>query len=183
MSSPLVVCCMMHMFVLDEALKLGDGGMNKITRRLLMAKIPSTFVVVPAIAAEPSAKLIIADEVRIGQGDGPPKIGQTVSIDYSLWLDGFDSGKQLSKGEKGGPVYVQLGEGKLPKGVEEALLSMRVGGIRRIIVPAELAYGSTGYPRQGENKGAIIPPNATLYIELRLRTIKTQYTLFGLGIY
>ena len=48
-------------------------------------------------------------DVKVGQGDGPAKIDQTVTIDYVAWLNGFE-GKEFSRFEK--PIKVKLGEKK-----------------------------------------------------------------------
>ena len=108
-------------------------------------------------------------DVKVGQGDGPAKIDQTVTIDYIAWLNDFE-GKEFSRFEK--PIKVKLGEKKVAPGLEECLLAdMNIGGTRRCKLPAKLAYGSTGYPKSGEKAGSIIPPNADVYFQVRLRSV------------
>ena len=120
-------------------------------------------------------------DVKVGQGDGPAKIDQTVTIDYIAWLNDFE-GKEFSRFEK--PIKVKLGEKKVAPGLEECLLAdMNIGGTRRCKLPAKLAYGSTGYPKSGEKAGSIIPPNADVYFQVRLRSVVLSKGLgFGLNV-
>ena len=91
-------------------------------------------------------------------------------------------GKEFSRFEK--PIKVKLGEKKVAPGLEECLLAdMNIGGTRRCKLPAKLAYGSTGYPKSGEKAGSIIPPNADVYFQVRLRSVVLSKGLgFGLNV-
>ena len=83
-------------------------------------------------------------------------------------------------------MKLDLDSSKMAKGIRDGILAggdFRVGGTRRIVVPAELAYGKTGFPDSGENAGKLIPPGATLYVEIRLRSIALSKGLgFGLNL-
>ena len=48
---------------------------------------------------------------------------------------------------------------------------MNIGGTRRCKLPAKLAFGATGYPTSGEKAGSLIPPNAEVFFQVRLRSI------------
>ena len=90
-----------------------------------------------------------------GHGDKPSK-GQAIETEYTgRFLDGeiFDS----SVGRA--PFVFKVGLGQVIKGWDEALLDMKVGEKRALIVPPDLAYG-----RQGA--GGIIPPDAILFFEV-----------------
>jgi peptidylprolyl isomerase len=88
-----------------------------------------------------------------------PQTGQLVTVHYTGWLQNgtkFDS--SLDRGQ---PFRFNLGEGRVIKGWDEGVATMKVGGKRRLIIPASLAYGSRG-------AGGVIPPNAELTFDVEL---------------
>jgi peptidylprolyl isomerase len=102
--------------------------------------------------------------VDLREGKGPmPQKGQTVTVHYvGTLLDGtkFDSSR-----DRGEPFEFPLGEGQVIAGWDEGVKTMRVGGLRRLIIPAKLGYGDQG-------AGDKIPPGATLVFEIELLGIK-----------
>lgn len=138
-------------------------------------------IALPARADElpPLPEGLIIEDLQIGQGD-MVKADSVVSIGYKAWLDGFDSAKKFA--DVPGPLVVPLGQDKIAKGLEVAIASMRVGGKRRVTIPADLGYGAAGFPPEADQK--IIPPGATLYFEVRVRSIKLSQGLgFGLNLF
>ena len=108
----------------------------------------------------------LPDGLQIGDisaGSGPAvQQGQTLTVQYSGWLsDGtlFDSSRKPG----GRPFPVVLGAHEVIPGFEEALSTMHVGGIRRVVIPPELGYGAQG--------GGPIPPNSTLIFDVELLEI------------
>jgi len=100
-------------------------------------------------------------DLKVGDGRSP-KIGQTVRVNYTGWLE---NGTEFDGSDKhGGPVEFALGPGLIP-GWNEALQTMKVGGKRRIVTPPNLAYGTRGQPPK-------IPANATLTFEIELLGVK-----------
>ncbi len=101
--------------------------------------------------------------IDIEVGSGPvADTGNTVTIDYNSWLpngDGFDS--SYARGE---PYSFVLGSGPAIKGWQEGIPGMRVGGKRRLIIPAALAYGPAG-------RGPV-PPDATLVFDIQLLDVR-----------
>ena len=96
-----------------------------------------------------------------GPGDKPIP-GQVVSVHYRGYLPNnfqFDSSH-----DKGKPFTFNIGEGKVIKGWDEAILDMNVGSKRTLIIPPELGYGGRG--------AGSIPANATLIFEVELIDIK-----------
>ena len=97
-------------------------------------------------------------------GGGPtPQAGQTAVVHYTGWLD--NGTKFDSSVDSGRPFEFPLGQGRVIKGWDEGVATMKVGGKRRLLVPPELGYGSQGFP------GAI-PPNARLTFEVELLGVK-----------
>ncbi len=85
--------------------------------------------------------------------------GKTVSILYKgLFVDGraFDE-----RADKANPLTFKLGAHTVIAGLDAGLKGMRVGGRRRVVVPAAMAYGAQGF-------GTTIPPDTTLVFEVEL---------------
>ena len=97
--------------------------------------------------------------LREGEGDKPGK-GQTINTHYvGRLMDGTLFDQSVGRG----PFSFQVGTGQVIRAWDEALLDMKPGEMRALIVPPELGYGQRG-------AGNVIPPNATLYFEVeRLR--------------
>ncbi len=93
-----------------------------------------------------------------GSGDKPTS-GQIVSVHYRGYLP--DNTQFDSSHDRGKPFVFNVGEGKVIKGWDEAILDMNVGSKRTLIIPPELGYGTRG-------AGRAIPPNATLIFEVEL---------------
>ena len=92
-------------------------------------------------------------------GDGPsPKPGQTVTVHYIGWLENGTEFDNSHKSEK--PVRLQ-DRRQVIKGWNEGLMSMKVGGKRKLFIPSKLAYGPMGTPPD-------IPPNSNLIFEIEL---------------
>lgn len=100
------------------------------------------------------------------QGEGEKALrAQRVFTKYSLWTRGFpeDGGKKVDSntGFLGQNLSVIVGVGTVIKGWDLALLDMKEGEARRLVIPAAVGYGSQG-------AGGAIPANATLYFEVEI---------------
>jgi len=102
---------------------------------------------------------LIIEDVTEGSGE-QAKSGQQVSVHYTGWLK--DNGQKFdSSKDRGQPFSFPLGAGHVIKGWDQGVQGMKVGGTRKLTIPAELGYGARG-------AGGVIPPNATLVFEVEL---------------
>jgi peptidylprolyl isomerase len=106
------------------------------------------------------------EDTQPGTGESPAK-GQTCVMHYTgwLWVDGAKGAKFDSSVDRGRPFSFPLGLGRVIKGWDEGVASMKVGGKRTLLIPAALGYGASG-------AGGVIPPNATLLFEVELLELK-----------
>ena len=114
---------------------------------------PSLGIDLAAMTRTPSG--LYYEDIALGSGD-PAAAGNEVEVAYTGWLtDGtsFDSGA----------FSFVLGAGQVVRGFDEGVTGMRVGGVRRIIIPPELGYGSQG-------RGAV-PPDAIMIFRIELLSI------------
>lgn len=95
---------------------------------------------------------------KIGTGPSPVK-GKPVKVHYSGWLtDGTKFDASVDRGE---PIEFPFDGGMVIKGWDIGLSSMKVGGKRRVMIPAELAYGDKG-------AGDVIPAGSMLVFDIEL---------------
>jgi peptidylprolyl isomerase len=132
----------------------------------------STFLLVlahPAAAQEnivttPSGLKI--EDTKVGEG-ASPSTGQICVMHYTGWL--FENGQKGRKFDssldRGQPFEFPIGMGRVIKGWDEGVASMKIGGKRTLIIPPELGYGARG-------AGGVIPPNATLIFDVELLGIR-----------
>jgi peptidylprolyl isomerase len=119
----------------------------------------------PPVTGEPTitdSGLGIID-IKVGTGE-TPKAGQTLVVDYTGWLSA-DGTKFDSSVDRGTPFEFVLGAGQVIPGWDEGIATMKVGGKRRLLIPADLAYGEAGSP-------PTIPANADLTFDVELLQIK-----------
>lgn len=109
---------------------------------------------------------LMYEDVTVGEGD-EVKTGKHVTTHYTGWLWENDQiGRKFdSSKDRNDPFTFPLGAGHVIKGWDEGVQGMRIGGTRRLIIPANLGYGARG-------AGGIIPPNATLCFDVELLDIR-----------
>ncbi len=105
-------------------------------------------------------------DTTVGTG-ASPKSGQICVMHYTGWLYeiGAKGAKFDSSVDRGEPFEFNIGQGMVIKGWDEGVASMKAGGKRTLIIPAELGYGARG-------AGGVIPPNATLLFDVELLGVK-----------
>lgn len=133
----------------------------------LSNKTESPNLIMEKAKEENTQKTNIVTELQIEtlkKGSGPKsKTGDTLSVHYTGTLQNgtkFDSSL-----DRGTPFEFTLGQNRVIQGWEKGMLGMQVGEKRKLIIPSELAYGSS-------SPSPLIPANSTLLFEVELLEIK-----------
>lgn len=101
-------------------------------------------------------------DISVGTGQ-EAKAGDTISVNYLGNLE--DGTKFDSSYDRGQAFTFTLGVGQVIQGWDQGVQGMKVGGKRKLIIPAKMAYGERG-------AGDVIPPGATLVFEVELVAVK-----------
>lgn len=110
-----------------------------------------------------SQELVITDVV-VGEGKECVK-GALIFAHYTGWL--ADGTKFDSSHDRGQAFQCVIGTGRVIKGWDQGMMGMRVGGKRKLQVPAHLAYGE-------RQIGPLIKPNSDLTFEIELLDVLTR---------
>ena len=113
-------------------------------------------VATTALTKTPSG--LAYQDLVVGAGAGPTR-GKAVKVHYTGWLE--NGTKFDSSVDRGEPFVFTIGAGEVIPGWDEGVMTMKVGGKRRLVIPPQLGYGAAG-------AGGVIPPNATLIFEVEL---------------
>lgn len=104
-----------------------------------------------------------AADLRIGTGADAVD-GKIVTVHYAVWLFNLtaaeNKGTLVDSSAGRTPLSFTLGGGGVIPGFDRGVTGMKVGGVRRLIVPPELAYGAAG--------NQSVPPNSNLVFEIEL---------------
>jgi peptidylprolyl isomerase len=143
------------LFALSAALVLAAGTIA-----------PSTGVAQSMAKSTTLASGLQIIDTAVGSG-ASPKSGETCVMHYTGWLyvNGQKGAKFDSSVDRGQPFEFPIGVGRVIKGWDEGVSTMKVGGKRTLIIPPDLGYGARG-------AGGVIPPNATLIFEVELLNVK-----------
>jgi peptidylprolyl isomerase len=101
-------------------------------------------------------------DAKVGTGPSPQP-GQSVTVHYTGWLK--DGTKFDSSVDRGTPFTFVIGQGRVIKGWDEGVATMKVGGKRKLIIPPDLAYGDRG-------AAGVIPPGAELTFDVELLSVQ-----------
>lgn len=114
---------------------------------------------------------VIINDVLVGQGV-EVKTGDLVSVNYILALS--DGTVVQNSKDFGQPFKFTLGAGEVIPGWEQGFAGMKVGGVRIITIPPELAYGA--------NQSGPIPPNSTLVFTIELLDVSDLPAQVGVPV-
>ena len=119
------------------------------------------FLNVDLSAMTKTASGLYLQDLQVGTGD-EAVVGTTLSVHYEGW---FPNGRKFDSSRARNEAFVfELGVGFVLLGWDEGIVGMRVGGIRKLVIPPHLAYGEAGVP-------PTIPPNATLVFDIELLSV------------
>ena len=145
--------------------------MSRLSRRAVLASAAtlSLTLSIPTMsdaAPQTTSSGLQYTDTKVGTGV-TPKRGQTAVVHYTGWLynDGAKGKKFDSSVDRGEPFSFPVGMGRVIKGWDEGVASMKVGGKRTLIIRPDLGYGARG-------AGGVIPPNATLIFDVELLDVK-----------
>jgi FKBP-type peptidyl-prolyl cis-trans isomerase len=113
-------------------------------------------------ACKTMPKELTIDDITLGTGP-VAEAGDTVSVHYTGTLE--DGTKFDSSKDRGTPFVFTVGRGNVIEGWEKGIPGMQVGGVRKLTIPSDMAYGNQGVP-------GVIPGGATLLFEVELLEIK-----------
>lgn len=139
---------------------------------LLFSTAPATVIGDDKKMDSSSAKIVTTAtglryrDDRVGKGETATP-GKMVLVHYTGWLDNngepgtkFDSSRERSR-----PFEFRLGAAQVIAGWDEGVSGMKVGGMRRLIIPSKLGYGERG-------AGHIIKPGDGLIFDVELLAVK-----------
>ncbi len=115
------------------------------------------------LTAQPVTSLQVTDET-IGTGATAVK-GDSVTVEYvGALTDGtvFDASANHPQTKDG--FTFTLGAGQVIQGWDQGVAGMKVGGVRKLVIPPSMAYGAQGI-------SGVIPPNATLVFQVKLLSV------------
>jgi FKBP-type peptidyl-prolyl cis-trans isomerase len=103
---------------------------------------------------------LIIQDLKVGSGDAVES-GQEIEVHYTGVLE---DGTQFDSSRDRSPFEFTIGEGYVIQGWEEGISGMQEGGVRKLTIPSDMAYG--------ERAVGSIPANSTLIFEVELLSIQ-----------
>lgn len=121
-----------------------------------------TMMLVWGFMSNATAGFLEIEDMEVGTGIEAAN-GDRVTVHYTGWL--IDGTKFDSSIDRGQPFVFSLGAGQVIQGWDRGVRGMQVGGVRKLTIPPELAYGDRPVG------GGLIPANSTLVFEVQLLEI------------
>ena len=146
-------------------MKLATCVRTILAAALLMAAVGCDFGSSSLTAPDQSAVAYSQTDLTVGTGT-EATVGTTASVQYALWLYSDSGPDHKGTQIQASQFSYKVGDGSLIKGFDMGVTGMKVGGIRRIVVPPALAYGAKG------NSDGTIKPNTALVFEILLSNVQ-----------
>ena len=127
-----------------------------------MRLLTAIVVLLGTYASNVGAGFLEIEDLQVGEGIEVAN-GDQVTVHYTGWL--IDGTKFDSSLDRGKPFTFELGARQVIQGWDRGVRGMQVGGIRKLTIPPELAYGDRAVG------GGLIPANSTLVFEVKLLEI------------
>ncbi|HIC70835.1 MAG TPA: FKBP-type peptidyl-prolyl cis-trans isomerase [Alphaproteobacteria bacterium] len=127
-----------------------------------MRLLTAVVVLLGAYTSNVGAGFLEIEDLQVGEGIEVAN-GDQVTVHYTGWL--IDGTKFDSSFDRGKPFTFELGARQVIQGWDRGVRGMQVGGIRKLTIPPELAYGDRAVG------GGLIPANSTLVFEVKLLEI------------
>ena len=127
-----------------------------------MRLLTAVVVLLGAYTSNVGAGFLEIEDLQVGEGLEVAN-GDQVTVHYTGWL--IDGTKFDSSLDRGKPFTFELGARQVIQGWDRGVRGMQVGGIRKLTIPPELAYGDRAVG------GGLIPANSTLVFEVKLLEI------------
>lgn len=137
------------------------GGGPPIQSEALPPTDPAELVFAPELAVdlsvmEKTESGLYLRDIVVGQGP----VARRTSRVWVKYVGRLPDGTVFDANLGGEPYHTRLGGSEVIRGWNEGIVGMRRGGIRRLVVPPHMGYGSRG---SGD-----VPPGATLVFDLEL---------------
>lgn len=118
---------------------------------------------------QPSPPVVQFSSTDLRVGTGAEAVnGSRLTVNYTGWLYSVsgpeNKGQQIDSSAGRGPFSFTLGANQVIRGWDAGLAGMRVGGLRRLVIPPELAYGAAG--------NGPVPPNWPLIFDVELVSVE-----------
>ena len=137
----------------DVEVNPDNGDPTKVTNA------PELGVDLTAMQLLPSG--LYVQDLVVGTGN-EARASSRVQVHYTGWLP---DGTEFDSSRGGTPFAFVLGRGDVIEGWDQGITGMRVGGQRRLVIPASLGYGEEGAP-------GVIPPYSVLIFDTELMTVR-----------
>lgn len=147
-----------------------ENVINNIEETMNTEEKSNTQAVNQTESVKPTNVVSSGEELKMtitksGTGDIVSKDGDVLSVHYTGYLE--DGKKFDSSVDRGTPFEFTLGIGQVIQGWEIGMKGMKVGEVRKIVIPGKFAYGERGVP-------GVIPANATLIFDVELLAINPK---------